>query len=78
MDGRMDRWTDTSSHRDARTNLTRPIGQRCVLSILRYAFCDGGSGGFGGGVGGGGGGGRGGVGSDCGSGILSPRMILSS
>ena len=39
-----------------------------------FALCDGGSGG----VGGGGGGGGGGVGSDCGSGILSPRMILSS
>ena len=41
---------------------TRPIGPRCVLSVLRYAFCDGGSGGVGGG----------------GGGILSPRMILSS
>ena len=52
---------------------TRPIGQRCVLSVLRFAFCDGDSGGFGGGVGGGGG-----VGSGRGSGNLSPRMILSS
>ena len=43
----------------------------------RFALCDGGSGGFGGGFGGGGGGGGGGIGSDCGSGILSPRMILS-
>ena len=40
-----------------------------------YAFCYGGSGGFGGG---GGGGGGGDFGSDCSSGILSPRMILSS
>ena len=40
----------------------------------RFALCYVGSGGFGGG---GGGGGGGGVGSDCGSGILSPRMILS-
>ena len=39
----------------------------------RFAFCDGGSGGFGGG-----GGCGGGIGSDCGSDILSPRMILSS
>ena len=46
-------------------NFTRPIGQRCVLSVLRYAFCDGDSGGGGGGVG-------------SGRGILSPRMILSS
>ena len=36
-------------------NETRPIVQRCVLSILRYVFCDGGgSGGLGGGGGGGG------------------------
>ena len=53
---------------------TRPICQRCVLSVLLYAFCDGGSGAFGGG----GGGGGGGVGSGRGSGILSPKMILSS
>ena len=26
------------------TNLTRPIVQRCVLSILHYAFCNGASG----------------------------------
>ena len=67
---------DGPSYRDARTNLTRPIGQRCVLSVLRYAFCDGGSGG----VGGGGGGGRGGVGSDCGSGIsqVDSQFIDSS
>ena len=26
------------------TNLTRPIVQRCVLSVLGYAFCDGASG----------------------------------
>ena len=58
------------------TDRTRPIAQRCVLSILRYAFCDGDSGGFSGGVGGGGGGG--GVGSGCGRGILSSMMILSS
>ena len=64
---------------------TRPIVQRCVLSVLRYAFCDGGGGGVGGdGVGGGGGGGGSGGGSSGGSGggrdcgILSPRMILSS
>ena len=61
---------------------TRPIVQRCVLSVLRYAFCDGGVGGDG--VGGGGGGGGSGGGSSGGSGggrdcgILSPRMILSS
>ena len=61
------------------------IGQRCILSVLRYAFCDGGGGGVGGdGVGGGGGGGGSGGGSSGGSGggrdcgILSPRMILSS
>ena len=41
-------------------------------------FCDGGSGGFGGHVGGGGGGGGGDIGSGCGRGILSPRMIFSS
>ena len=53
---------------------TRPICQRCVLSVLRYEFCDGGSGG----VGGGGGGGGVGVGSGRGSVMLSPRTILSS
>ena len=52
------------------TNLTRPIVQRCVLSVLCYAFCDGGGGGA---VGGGGSG----VGSGRGRGIQSPRMILS-
>ena len=37
---------------------TRPIGQRCVLSVLRFALCDGGGGrGGGGGIGGGGSGG---------------------
>ena len=34
---------------------TRSIGQRCVLSVMRYALCDGA---VGGGVGGGGGGGQ--------------------
>ena len=53
------------------TNLTRPIVQRCVLSVLCYAFCDGGGGGA---VGGGGSG----VGSGRGCGILPPRMISSS
>ena len=53
-------------------HLTRPIGQRCILSVLRYAFRDG--------VGGGGGGGGSGVGSEGGRGrgIVSPRMIPSS
>ena len=40
---------------------TRPVGRRCVLSVLRYAFWNGGgSGGLGGGGGGSGGGGGGG------------------
>ena len=47
----------------ANTKRTRPIVQRCVLSVLRYVFCDGGgSGGLGGGGGGCDGGGRGGIG----------------
>ena len=41
---------------------TRPIGQRCVLSVLRYVLCD--SGGGGGGSGGIGGSSSGGGGSD--------------
>ena len=55
---------------------TRPIVQRCILSVLRYAFCDGGGGGVGGGGGGGGDGSGGGSGGGCG--ILTPRMIPSS
>ena len=48
--------------RESEKKKTRPIGQRCVLSVSRYAFCDYGSGsggdsGIGGasGIGGGGG-----------------------
>ena len=41
---------------------TRPIAQRCDLSVLRYVFCDGG----GGDSGGGGGTGGGGIGGDRG------------
>ena len=46
------------------THVTRPIVQRCLLSVFRYVFCDGGGVG-GGSVGGGGdeGGGGGGGGS---------------
>ena len=47
-----------------------------MMRPQRFALCDGGVGG--GGVGGGGGGSGGGVSSGRGSGILSPRMILSS
>ena len=50
---------------------TRPISQRCVLSFLRYAFCDGDSGGFSGGFGGGVGGGGGDSGIGGASGIGS-------
>ena len=46
----------------ARQQQTRPIGQRCVLNVLRHALCDGGGGG--GGSGGIGGGSSGGGGSD--------------
>ena len=45
-------------------NLTRPKVQRCVLSVLRYVFCDGGDSGDlgGGGCGGGDDGSGGGIG----------------
>ena len=48
------------------------MGQRCVLSVLRYAFCVGGRGGGGGGGGGGdGSGGGGGIGGVRGT--VEPR-----
>ena len=69
----------TNEARSYITSFPWPIGQRCVLSVLRYAFCDGGGSGVGGGGVGGGGGGSGvGSGGGRGSVILSPRMIPSS